>query len=94
MICAVRDDEGTTMFCANQIDIDMVFLFELSISTTFLFSCSEEVKIMKKGIRILSLLMSLILVLGIITAAPFTVSAAEAEASSTGATSGTTGDCT
>ena len=49
---------------------------------------------MKNSKRVVSLILSLLMVLSIFNIMPFTVSAAEIDASATGATSGTTGDCT
>ncbi|GEM_PF-2224199 len=49
---------------------------------------------MKNSKRVVSLILSLLMVLAIFNIMPFTVSAAEIDASATGATSGTTGECT
>ena len=49
---------------------------------------------MKKSKKIISLLLSLIMTLSVFSIVPFTTGAAEMDISETGATSGTTGDCT
>ena len=49
---------------------------------------------MSNSKKIISLLLSVIMIMSVFTIVPFTASAAEAEAAVTGATSGTTGDCT